>query len=147
MNDAPASSGRTQFKITLIVLGSLLLLGLITVVGARIYRLYNPPTRLPFINSASQPVTHCVLRGDQFGELFRAENIDPGESRKTTIHDLELKGEMIFEVTLSDGTQRSGSYSSDDENSYMPSLTYEVTDQKLRTNLEVRPRFRLSRYW
>ena len=147
MNDAPelpASSGKTLFKVTLIVLGSLLLLGLISVVGAPIYA---PPTTLTIINSASQTITHCVLQGDQVGELYRAENIAPGETRKTIIHDLELKGRLEYEATLADGIQRSGSFSCDDENSYMPSFSYEVTDQKLRTKCEIKSRFRLSDYW
>lgn len=147
MNDAPelpASPGKTLFKVTLIVLGSLLLLGLISVVGARIYA---PPTTLTIINSASQPITHCVLQGDQVGELFRAENIAPGETRKKVLHGIEFKGWLEFKATLADGTQRSGSFSYGDENSYVPSLSHEVTDQKLCSHAEIKFRFRLSDYW
>ncbi|MCA9016292.1 MAG: hypothetical protein KDA77_13250 [Planctomycetaceae bacterium] len=153
ISDNTAKVGGSYLKAAVIGLICLIVMGLIVVVG---FKLFVVETSLTISNSSSQEMRHCVLSDHEGRELFRAESMSPDEKVSTILYNLKLSGDLTFQATLVDGTTRQGVFSFDEERDSMfdlTSLSYEITDQKLISKSEtelripIKERIRLRVFW
>ncbi|MFH1303342.1 MAG: hypothetical protein ABIK07_19940 [Planctomycetota bacterium] len=153
-SDNTAKVSRPYLKPMIIGLVCLIAIGLIVVLG---FRLFVTETSLTIINSSSQEMQHGVLLDQEGHELFRAESMVPNERLSRTLYNLKPSGSMTFQATLADGTTRKGAFSFDEDRKaseiHLPLLSYEITDQTLIIKSEVgerltiKQRIRLRAFW